>query len=324
MKSSADKTILTWCSKKIIQMLESPWICIFAGILLQIPPLQLLPKLQKVRNNLWTYRTCKHNHKRRSQILQVQKWQCFFSLVCVYDRPIYAHWIQEKMWILKDLYLCPQALTEESNSQRPIYIRVRSNGSGEFAKTSYLCLPGPTGEENSLSFDCQTKNLKDFRNIEFFFVEFGEEECRGNCRTFYLKLQNLILRLNGTRIISTQQFFFQSAATISWNIPKFQIILRLWEWWWWWWWMDVESIETLTWLMASISAINLSSSVLLYSAMAIDFALSALSFWSSDSSCFVILLDMHSSSLNRGLLMAAMELLPTVYCKTRKKRKRKP
>ncbi len=121
-----------------------------------------------------------------------------------------------------------------------------------------------------------------------------------------------------------QQFFFQSAATISWNIPKFQIILRLWKWWWWWWWMDVESIETLTWLMASISAINLSSSVLLYSAMAIDFALSALSFWSSDSSCFVILLDMHSSSLNRGLLMAAMELLPTVYCKTRKKRKRKP
>ncbi len=31
--------------------------------------------------------------------------------------------------------------------------------------------------------------------------------------------------------------------------------------------------------------------------------------------CFVILLDMHSSSLNRGLLMAAMELLPTVYWK---------
>jgi hypothetical protein len=82
-------------------------------------------------------------------------------------------------------------------------MRVRSNGSGEFAKTSYLCLPEPTEEENSLSFDCQTKNLKDFRNIEFFFVEFGEEQCRGNCRTFYLKLQNLILRLNGTRIIST-------------------------------------------------------------------------------------------------------------------------
>jgi len=80
-------------------------------------------------------------------------------------------------------------------------------------------------------------------------------------------------------------------------------------------WMDVGSIETLTWLMASISAINLSSSILLYSAMAIDFALSALSVWSSDSSCFVILLDMHSSSLNRGLLMAAMELLPTVYWK---------
>jgi hypothetical protein len=114
------------------------------------------------------------------------------------------------MQILKDLYLCQQALTEESNSPRPIYMRVRSNGSGEFA-----CLPDPTDEENSLSFDCQTKNLKDFRNIEFLFVEFGEEECRGNCRSFYLKLKNLILRLNGIRIISTQQFFFQSAATIS-------------------------------------------------------------------------------------------------------------
>jgi hypothetical protein len=112
----------------------------------------------------------------------------FLHLICVYDRPVYAHWIQEKMWILKDLYLCPQALTEESNSQRPIYMWVRSNGSGEVAKTSCLCLPDPTEEENSLSFDCQTKNLKDFRNIEFFFVEFGEEECRGNCRIFYLKL----------------------------------------------------------------------------------------------------------------------------------------
>jgi hypothetical protein len=33
-------------------------------------------------------------------------------------------------------------------------------------------------------------------------------------------------------------------------------------------------------------------------------------------------LDMHSSSLNRGLLMAAMELLPTVYCKTQTKKKK--
>jgi hypothetical protein len=32
---------------------------------------------------------------------------------------------------------------------------------------------------------------------------------------------------------------------------------------------------------------------------------------------------MHSSSLNRGLLMAAMELLPTVYCNTPKRKKKK-
>jgi hypothetical protein len=34
-------------------------------------------------------------------------------------------------------------------------------------------------------------------------------------------------------------------------------------------------------------------------------------------------LDMHSSSLNRGLLMAAMELLPTMYCNTPKRKKEK-
>ncbi len=109
----------------------------FAGILLQIPPLQLLPKLQKARNNLWTYRTCKQNHKRRSQILQVQKWQCFFSLVCVYDRPIYApfkrrcefsktsifaHKLWQKNQILKDLSICESDPTEVVNLQRhPIY-----------------------------------------------------------------------------------------------------------------------------------------------------------------------------------------------------------